>query len=133
MTRNSQPLRTAVFGLAVCGILFMSLWPSPYVREYVPAFVLGFDFLIHAVAYMVLSGVTLWALGRRRHPWQSRCWVWGGCVAFGFLMEIAQVGIPNVNRTFDAFDILANALGAFCGVALCVTALWPAPPKEETG
>lgn len=66
--------------------------------------------LAHFLAYGTLGFLLVaWAGARAA----TLFWVVAGLAALGFLIELAQIPIPN--RTFLWVDALANAIGALLG------------------
>lgn len=100
------------FGAALAGVtlvLVLTLWPgapSPSIPE-----VANVDKLFHAAAWGMLAIVTFVPFFRRR---ALVCW--GALVAFGALIEVVQKFLPP--RSADAWDAVADAVGAALGVAV---------------
>ncbi len=100
---------------AVCtiAILWLTLAPKPLGDTDLPLFP-GADKICHAIMFGGLE----WCLlldRQRRHDWKRPSVTFMICTAvpvalFGWLIEILQSRM-QVGRSYDAFDILADALG----------------------
>jgi len=85
-------------------ITMLSLWPVPYLPD-VP----GTDKTHHFIAYGTLMLPA--ALARPKH-W---LWIGLGFIACSGVIELIQ---PYVNRYGEWLDLLANAAGVGCGIAV---------------
>ncbi len=97
--------------LLVAGTCFASLVPGD--RLPVPG---GQDKMLHIVTYCLLM---IWFAGIYRvgrFPFIA-----GGLLLLGLALEFGQRLV--VSRTFDGFDVAANALGIVLGVVLAMTVL----------
>lgn len=101
--------------LAVSGyvalVTYLSLMPS---RDAERLMLFPFeDKLAHFCMYGGLALVAYWVLPKSF--WKMH---WIGiaftAAAYGFLMELAQLALPNLGREFSWFDALSNTLGALC-------------------
>lgn len=101
------PRRPALLiGVAlILAIAIGSLMPAPPLPDTPDS-----DKIAHLLGYAVLSG--WWALLLRSHWLQ----VLVGASAFGVLIEFLQG--QTTYRSFDVYDMLANACGALLGLAL---------------
>lgn len=79
------------------------------------------DKIKHVVGYGVL-GALIWRAFDYSLPFRRKAWiVIGISVLYGVTDEIHQKYVPN--RTCDFYDIVADAFGAACAVAL----FWASP------
>lgn len=84
-----------------------------------PGIDLGPDYVLHSLAYLILSGAISWgmsgglqgSLARTQLIW---CWLLG--VVYGALDEIHQSFVPGRDPSFS--DLAADAVGAAFGVLL---------------
>jgi hypothetical protein len=79
------------------------------------------DKLAHGIAYAGLSAVVVWALvdgDWRRIRLRTVLQATAVCAAYGLTDEMHQLFVPR--RSFDWFDILADAVGA----TAAASALW---------
>ncbi len=74
------------------------------------------DKIKHVVGYGVLGGLVWRAIGDRLPFWRKAWLVVGISVLYGVTDEYHQKFVPN--RTCDFCDIVADAIGAACAVAL---------------
>lgn len=77
-----------------------------------------FDKIVHTGAYAVLmfTGGLYFLAGRDKKDQNRRMAVLGIClVVYGILIEVLQKVLP-VNRWWEVWDILANAIGVLLGV-----------------
>lgn len=112
---------TWVLGWAVF-IEVLLLWPSP---PEVPRLLrsIGFDKIVHAGLFAVQAMLGAWALDEsRRAAWPALV----GAIAFGALTEVQQQLMPS--RAMELGDLLADAAGAFIGLALFAAL---APTRRE--
>ena len=96
----------AVFLLCLAAILYLSLAPT----DATPAANLGWDKARHALAYLVLTGLGLFAFG-------PRLVLLGGVVLRGAGVEVAQAA-RDLGRQGDLADLAANLTGE--GAALAI-------------
>ncbi len=87
------------------------------VGELLPASSLPFkhmpnDKLLHFGAYFIAAVLALFAFERKR----MALWVAPGLIALGVALEYGQRFSPG--RNFDVKDMVANAFGVGCGVAV---------------
>lgn len=75
---------------------------------------LGWDKLNHASAFLVLAFCACQAHARAR--WRSMA----ALLAYGVLIELLQSQVPN--RSADAADVLADAVGIALGLGLAMLA-----------
>lgn len=76
---------------------------------------IGADKAVHLVMFMLLTG--LWCLGLRKKKFFLTITLVG--IAYGIAMEFVQrYCIPN--RSFDSWDIVADAAGSVAGYFLAV-------------
>ncbi len=109
-------VRAGLALLAAVAIVVGSLVPAPAGGgpSALPVALPGADKLVHALAYAVLTVVTAAAVSARDR--RTLLGVAGLVVALGAGVELAQTFVPT--RTGDAFDLLANAVGAAVGAGL---------------
>lgn len=78
--------------------------------------IVDFDKLVHVALF---GGCAfLWALALIKHSgkmWQKLFWLFTATVALGILVELIQGSSLVQGRSADAFDIIADAIGAFLG------------------
>ncbi len=90
---------------------------------------IGFDKLVHATAFFFLGGLLARALGPR--ALRSLVLAWFLASLFGVVDEFHQYFVPR--RQPDPFDVLADTVGAFLGVALLgITATAAARMRKES-
>ena len=82
---------------ALLVLLWAGLKPEP-----IPQYVNHFDKYTHLLGFAVLTGLWLWAFGRRA-PWRVMLFM----VLVGFVIEGYQ-GLYLPGRTFDPGDFLMN-------------------------
>ena len=93
----------------VIGVIAGSLLPGPVIQEITPAIN---DKVEHFTAYFALM---VWFAGlypRSKHPRVA-----GALLSLGVALDVLQ-GIATKTRTFDLFDILADAVGIAVALAL---------------
>jgi VanZ family protein len=78
----------------------------------------GFDKVEHLLGYAVLSGWSVLLFGTRR----ARVLALVGVIAFGIAIEFAQ-GVFTTTREPDAWDAVADAIGAMLAQLLAFTGL----------
>lgn len=71
------------------------------------------DKWLHAGIFMAFG--FLWRLTGR-----SSLWVIIAGIAYGYLIEVYQLLMPIINRSYDLLDALADAVGTLAGVGLAV-------------
>jgi len=78
------------------------------------------DKVVHFVIYSILSFLLflLFIEIRPKSKQKNAVYVFFLASAYGLLMEILQLVIRSVSRSFEAADIVANVLGALSGIAL---------------
>lgn len=116
--RRLRLLQAVLWGLAMS---WLSLVPTP---PQLPG-VLGWDKLLHAAAYGLLSVLLARYLLtlRRLAPRQALVLAWLLTVCFGILLEILQL-VTSLGRTAEWLDIAADAAGALlCCVVFRLIAL----------
>lgn len=94
------------FLLCLAAILYLSLAPS----EATPAAHLGWDKARHALAYLVLTGLGLFAFG-------PRLALLGGVVLLGAGVEVAQAAM-DLGRQGELADLAANLTGEVAALAI---------------
>lgn len=102
-------IRFTAPALGALAILWLSLTPSP---PQLPG-VLGWDKLLHAGAYGLLSLLIAQALLCLSFSFQQAWWRAAlAAVVYGALLEILQM-LVQTGRTAEWWDLFADALGAF--------------------
>ncbi|MBC7160185.1 MAG: teicoplanin resistance protein VanZ [Porphyrobacter sp.] len=99
------------FAAAALFAFIMALLPVEHAPEH------G-DKMQHLFAFVVLAG-----LSRLAFPWLAVPSLFAAMLAFGALIEVAQL-IPGLNRQADAADLFADLIGAAIGLAVASTAQW---------
>ena len=99
------------FAVAALFALVMALLPVEQAPEH------G-DKMQHLFAFVVLAG-----LSRLAFPSIPVPWLFAGMLAFGGMIEVAQL-FPGLNRHADAADLFADVVGAATGLALASAAQW---------
>lgn len=95
-----RPVRLALYALACCALLYMTLAPS----HDVPGVGLTWDKAEHAAAWAVLTGAGLVLSTRRR--WAIGVFTW----VFGAVIEVLQATM-GLGRDGDWHDLLADSVG----------------------
>lgn len=95
-------------------ICWLSLTPSPLTL--IPGF-LGWDKLLHAVAYALLSILVAQYLHIYTHIWKAV--FYAGCLAilYGGLMEVLQM-MMQAGRLAEWWDLVADIIGALTGCVI---------------
>ena len=88
-----------------------------------PRVVLEFDLALNMLAYVPLGALACLLLMSRHPPWAARAKAVAWCAAFSLAMEAMQLFIAT--RVASAYDIAANAAGAFAG-----TLVFAGPMRE---
>lgn len=102
----SSTLFKVLFFIGVLAIFIGSVMPGKQLPSNLP-----WDKALHFIGYFGLAFLA--RMGSEKRP----TWLLiVACIAFSFLIEIAQMYIPN--RGFEWPDLLANSLGVLAGV-LC--------------
>jgi len=96
-----------VLWAAVLIALVFALWPQAPDSPGNPA-----DKLQHFAAFFTLA-----VLGGLAYPRVPLRWLFAGLVAFGALIELAQL-FPGINRYADFADLLVDVIAAAAGVLL---------------
>jgi VanZ family protein len=109
-------VRAGLALLAGVAVVVGSLLPAPAGSDTsaLPLVLPGADKLVHGLAYAVLTVATAAAVSARNR--RTLLVVAGLAVVLGAGVELAQTHVPT--RTGDAFDLLANAVGAAVGAGL---------------
>ncbi|MEM6798841.1 MAG: VanZ family protein [Planctomycetota bacterium] len=89
----------------------------PHEKASIPQ--MGVDKVIHLVAFAILGWLACrWWFQRGRAIGSAAvAGLFGAIMAYGFFDEVTQ---PPFRRTFDPFDLVADAIGAAFGIALFV-------------
>ena len=95
-----------ILGAVTVGSLLPKLSP--------PGDSFGFDKILHASAFVLLSGIPLYAVSNRK----AAILIALSVAPYGYLLEFLQQSIPG--REFSPQDLIANNLGALLGLALGV-------------
>lgn len=96
-------------------VAYLSLAPGPEVPGAGLLLVPG---LGHALVYAGLAFALAYALARWDEPaWRKAGLVFAIAIAYGALMEVGQLFRPT--RSFEAYDLAMNALGAAIGASWC--------------
>ncbi len=84
-----------------------------------------FDKVLHAGGYGLLAFLSAFASYKASGPSSMRTWtIIGICVAMGCLLEAGQYYM-HAGRSFETWDMLANAIGGIGGVlGFSVTRNW---------
>jgi VanZ family protein len=100
-------------------LAWLSLIPPGYFIHS-PVFFKGADKIVHGIIYSILSFLLflLFIEVRPKSKLKNILYVFLLASAYGLLMEILQLAIRSVSRSFEAADIMANVLGALFGIAL---------------
>ncbi len=81
------------------------------------SFALGHDKIAHLIFYAILSLLVIRGWHREKMPPLGlHGFVWLICIVFGIMIEIQQM--TTGYRSFELGDILADAVGAFAGLAI---------------
>lgn len=111
--------------VVLVAILYLTLLPKPLGEEDISLFD-GADKVVHFIMFGGLSGTYIFDRYRMSHPLTMRGALLTALVSalLGALVEYLQYAM-NLGRTGnDIYDALANALGAFCAVAVCRLLRW---------
>lgn len=111
MIRLMIRLLQIAFAAAAVFAFIMALLPVEQAPEH------G-DKMQHLFAFVVLAG-----LSRLAFPSVPVPWLFAAMLAFGALIEVAQL-IPGLNRQGDAADLFADLIGAAMGLAFASAAQW---------
>jgi VanZ family protein len=111
MIRLMIRLLQIAFAAAAVFAFIMALLPVEQAPEH------G-DKMQHLFAFVVLAG-----LSRLAFPSIPVPWLFAGMLAFGGMIEVAQL-FPGLNRHADAADLFADVVGAATGLALASAAQW---------
>jgi VanZ family protein len=95
--------------MLVIGVIVGSLLPAPILREITPAVN---DKIEHFSAYFVLM---MWFGGL--YPRAKHLSVAGALLFLGIALDVLQ-GVATTTRTFDLFDIAADAVGILVALVL---------------
>lgn len=87
------------------------------------------DWLAHAVAYGLQTGLVFWAIGPSRSAVRRALTGIGTAVAFGAVTEALQVFHPL--RSIELADLAANAAGAVVVAAILVVASGHRSRRDE--
>ena len=117
-SKSAHILRLSIPVLWALIIFWLSLTSSP---PELPS-VLGWDKLLHVVAYGLLSILLAQAFlcppFSMNKPW---LWAWTTAVVYGAFLEVLQL-LSQTGRTAEWLDLFADAIGAFLGcVVFCYT------------
>lgn len=74
----------------------------------------GFDKIVHFVFYSIMFFLYYFALQKSR---KQTIGIAIFCIAVGVSIEFLQGYLP-INRSFDVWDIVANAIGMLCSVGV---------------
>ena len=97
-------------GVLIAAVAYLALTPTPP-----SALTTGWDKLNHVLAFVALSwSACLGSGGSRRWLWRLAI----GLLAFGALIEIAQLYVPG--RSSEWGDLLADTIGIGFGTALAL-------------
>ena len=110
----SRQVRIVLSILYLAIIVILSLLP-PNDLPTIPSFVFA-DKLVHICMYLGLSWLLCWLIIMESRFWLY-LWITFLSIGWGVLMEVFQL-IMKLGRSFDYFDILANAVGTFCGILI---------------
>lgn len=99
----------------LAAVAWTSLLPA---QALPPAPFAGFDKIEHLLAYAALSGYAVLLFARL----PAQALAAAGLVGLGVGLEFAQAAL-TASRQADAYDALANALGALAGLLLAPTPL----------
>jgi len=108
-TITSKPVRRSVLLIWVLVIFWLSLDPAPPAPDLK---IIGWDKLLHAVAYGCLTLFAGWAL-EGPAPLKKSTWyaIAATATVLGGLMELFQMVFTS-NRTAEFADILSDAFGS---------------------
>jgi VanZ family protein len=90
--------------------------PNYFVQS--PVFFKGADKVVHGIIYSILSFLLflLFIEIRPKSKQTNVVYVFFLASAYGLLMEVLQLAIRSVSRSFEAADILANVIGVISGI-----------------
>jgi VanZ family protein len=98
-------------------LAWLTLMPASYFIHS-PVFFKGADKVVHGIIYSILSFL-LFLLFIEISPKSKQkniVYVFFLASAYGLLMEILQLAIRSVSRSFEVADILANVIGVISGI-----------------
>ena len=100
-------------------LAWLTLMPASYFIHS-PVFFKGADKVVHGIIYSILSFLLflLFIEIRPKSKLKNILYVFLLASAYGLLMEILQLAIRSVSRSFETADIVADVLGALFGIAL---------------
>jgi len=108
------------FATLICAIFWLSIIKTPGLKLYNNWFWDNIDKFGHALAYAALffSGASSLRnfTDRKQLTFSSLKKLSVLCFLYGFLIEILQHFLPH--RSFDPFDMLANAFGIILGAVI---------------
>ena len=93
-----------ILGIVTVGALLPRMSP--------PGESIGFDKILHALAFVVLAAIPLYAMPDRKAAVLMALAV----APYGYLLEFIQQSVPG--REFSPQDLIANNLGALLGLAI---------------
>ena len=99
-------------------------------QEHASIPVIGFDKVIHLVAYGVLAWLLAWCVyaGEKKPTASGLLGLFAIVMAYGYFDECTQ---PPVGRTYDLYDLAADAIGA--AIALTAFGVLNGHKKGEGG
>lgn len=120
---STAALRWRVLGVVVLlAVTALAVTPQPPTD-----FTTGWDKANHAIAFCALGLTSRLGFPGGRWRWVA---LMAGLLAVGGLIEVAQHFVPG--READGADLVADALGAGCGLLAGAALAWFAKPAVNT-